>query len=183
MKTWSDKESTGTHRRKERKERKVSGKRYEARNCGRSSPYSLSFEPAKCPDDAANYCLDYRKENVLKYTGSMFVMSIFHLRERTTYNCGHTFKYVMIMYAVTSLGLGSCHQRLWRSIVNPLIIDFRSLEYWRISTCFVENVPYVGGVWVVDEKVHHTQGSSWKIAINSQSCSQMHFFIATSKIL
>ena len=32
-------------------ERKDEYKRYEARNCGHSSPDSLAFEPAKCADD------------------------------------------------------------------------------------------------------------------------------------
>ena len=37
----------------------VGGIRHEARNCGRSSPDTLAFfEPAKRPDDRADYCLD-----------------------------------------------------------------------------------------------------------------------------
>ena len=38
--------------------RKVGGKRYEARSRRRSSPDTLAFEPAKRPDDRADYCLD-----------------------------------------------------------------------------------------------------------------------------
>ena len=40
------------------KKRKVGGIRYEARSRGRSSPDTRLFEPAKRPDDRADYCLD-----------------------------------------------------------------------------------------------------------------------------
>ena len=48
-------------------ERKDEYKRYEARNCGHSSPDSLAFEPAKCADDRVVWEVNYGSFRSMKY--------------------------------------------------------------------------------------------------------------------